>query len=92
MGWTGQNAMRQRRRLKAYLRSRRAAPCMDCGVLYPWYVMEFDHARGTKRNDVAKLAHAPVSMATLLTELAKCDLVCANCHRGRTYRRLGLAG
>lgn len=63
-------------------------PCLDCGVKYPWYVMQFDH-----REDEIKIA--PVS--TLLTlkglpaaleEIKKCDLVCSNCHAIRTWNRI----
>jgi len=62
------------------------APCMDCGKKYPPYVMDFDHRPGEEKL-------APVSrlllkgVEALLSEVAKCDLVCANCHRVRTYTR-----
>lgn len=48
--------------------------------------MDFDHRdRDTKRFAIGntKLLHISV----LLAEVAKCDLVCANCHRIRSYRR-----
>lgn len=61
------------------------AGCMDCG-LHPEYsqVLEFDH-----RPDEVKLFHISDKMTTgtvedLLAEIAKCDIVCANCHRVRT--------
>lgn len=61
------------------------AGCMDCG-LRPEYaqVLEFDH-----RPDEVKLFHISDRMASgevedLLAEIAKCDIVCANCHRIRT--------
>lgn len=64
--------------------------CMDCGLKYPPYVMDFDH-----REQFTKVAHistlvseARISMERLLNEIAKCDLVCANCHRVRTHNRL----
>lgn len=59
-------------------------PCLDCGQGFPHYVMDFDHI-GDKKAAVSRLLG--YSMETLLVEIAKCDLVCANCHRIRTYRR-----
>lgn len=59
--------------------------CMDCG-LHPVYsqVLEFDH-----RPDEIKLFHISDRMGSgtmedLIAEIAKCDIVCANCHRVRT--------
>lgn len=64
------------------------APCMDCNVQYPYYVMDLDHRDSkTKVLAVSVLANNGVSEATLREEIAKCDLVCANCHRKRTYNR-----
>lgn len=59
-------------------------PCADCGKRYPHYVMDFDHVREGKLANVSNLAKGNVD--TLLAEIAKCDVVCANCHRERTYR------
>lgn len=49
--------------------------------------MEFDHCRGTKSGNVMVMA-SKVSRAVLLQEIAKCDIVCANCHKIRTHGRL----
>lgn len=65
-------------------------PCADCGKNFPSSVMDFDHARGEKRGTISKLRlHSPEKLAA---ELAKCDLVCAVCHRLRTGRRMEEAG
>lgn len=65
-----------------------SSPCMDCGVKYPFYIMEFDHVRGDK---VSKISSWGVNngMQRLVDEIAKCDLVCSNCHMKRTYERMG---
>ena len=63
------------------------APCTDCGKKYIPYVMDFDHVRGIKTSDIAKLVNRNCSLERLREEIAKCELVCANCHRIRTYRR-----
>ena len=68
-------------RLLAYLREH---PCVDCGeddVL----VLEFDHLRD-KTHNIAYLIRCG-SWERVLEEIAKCDVVCANCHRRRTQKR-----
>jgi hypothetical protein len=59
-------------------------PCADCGLRYPPYVMDFDHVNGGKRGNIAEL-HGRLTEEALLAEIAKCEVVCANCHRIRTY-------
>lgn len=72
-------------RKKAILTALKDKPCADCGIKYPSYVMDFDHVRGEKKFFIHKsMAHA---LQVLLDEVAKCDVVCANCHRERTFRR-----
>lgn len=61
-------------------------PCMDCGVKYPYYVMDFDHRDPkTKKFNLSLVGQR--SMKSVLEEIAKCDLVCSNCHRARTHRK-----
>lgn len=64
--------------------AKRDVPCADCGIVYAPYVMDFDHIKGTKVAGIATLA-GNGARAALLRELPKCELVCANCHRERTY-------
>ena len=64
-----------------------ASPCADCGIKYPYYVMDFDHVGGDKTMNVSRLARGAGGKARLLQEISKCDLVCANCHRKRTHLR-----
>src|SRR6266700_1137161 len=66
------------------------SPCMDCGMQWPPYVMEFDHVpeRGPKLFMVnSKATSRSYSLAELREERAKCDLVCRNCHAIRTHIR-----
>lgn len=62
-------------------------PCLDCGIKYPPYVMEFDHISDNKVGSISYLMNR-VSWKEILEEIDKCELVCANCHRARTYSRL----
>jgi hypothetical protein len=62
-------------------------PCKDCGGFFHHAAMTFDHLPGsTKRGDVSTLLYSGYRQV-LLDEMAKCDLVCANCHAVRTYVR-----
>lgn len=71
----------------AWVNERKAAPCIDCGVNYPPHVMDFDHREGTeKHKPVSRLLNN--SWKRIKDEIAKCDLVCSNCHRQRTHVRL----
>jgi len=73
-------------RFRAWLNAPKDRPCADCGRQYPPYVMDFDHRdRTQKRFSVGRgWEH---SIQALLAEIAKCELVCANCHRERTFSR-----
>lgn len=61
----------------------KAKPCADCKVRYPAFVMDFDHVRGEKRAAIG--THGRFGLKALAEEIAKCDVVCANCHRIRTW-------
>jgi len=75
--------------LKEYINELKSKPCTDCGKKYPHYVMDFDHLDGfTKRANISKLIGERTNVKSILTEISKCELVCANCHRERTHNRL----
>jgi len=78
---------KQKEFLAQYLKDlKEKNPCMDCKVWYPYYMMDFDHVRGTKQANVAELVNT-LSKKRLDEEIAKCEIVCSNCHRARTYIR-----
>jgi hypothetical protein len=69
------------------LQELRAAPCADCRGRFPPCAMDFDHRDGTdKRYTVTRMV-GRAGTQRILAEVAKCDIVCANCHRRRTYVR-----
>jgi hypothetical protein len=64
-------------------------PCSDCGGTYPRQVMQWDHLPGfEKLGDISTSSRGKPREA-VLEEIAKCELVCANCHALRTFRRNG---
>lgn len=75
---------------RALLWALKSKPCVDCGIQYHPAVMDFDHVRGKKEFTIG--SHLKTfALQKLLNEIAKCDVVCANCHRARHARRLGYA-
>lgn len=62
-------------------------PCVDCGE-NDIVVLEFDHLRD-KLMDVSVLCRGGYSLGKVQLEIAKCEVVCANCHRRRTAKRAG---
>jgi hypothetical protein len=60
--------------------------CADCKKKYHWYQMDFDHVKGNKDKAVSVMVGQKVSKNRILKEIEKCELVCANCHRLRTYK------
>ena len=59
-------------------------PCSDCGETDP-VVLEFDHLRDKTLNIGAALSRR--NWNAILDEMAKCEVVCANCHRRRIALR-----
>lgn len=59
-------------------------PCVDCGESN-WVVLEFDHVRGDKWRNVCDMML--LDPALVIAEIEKCESVCANCHKIRTYTR-----
>lgn len=74
-----------RERLREHIRLTKDQPCLDCGLRFPTYVMEFDHVTGEKTGNVSDLVSNSVSLARLQREIDQCEVVCANCHRIRTF-------
>lgn len=62
--------------------------CQDCGFKTDFLaVYDFDHREPSEKEfEVSRLCRT-ASWERIEKELAKCDLVCANCHRIRTSKR-----
>jgi hypothetical protein len=60
---------------------------MDCGEKFLPFVMHFDHRDPkTKIHSISQMHSC--SLDTIKNEIAKCDIVCANCHAVRTYNQM----
>lgn len=87
------NKEKYRLRAKAYKKKMQALlseiknkPCADCGGIFHPIAMDFDHTDDNKIGNVSALVLRS-SWDKVLKEIEKCDLVCSNCHRVRTYNR-----
>jgi hypothetical protein len=96
--WYRKNADKERARIKRdkclrrtaleeFLEPLKTKPCTDCGSIYHPVAMDFDHVRGKKIRSISRIVNEGRSLKQLVLELAKCELVCANCHRVRTFLR-----
>ena len=64
-------------------------PCVDCGEK-DLMVLEFDHLpKFEKKHAIANMLYHGSSWETILKEITKCEVVCANDHRRRTQKRSG---
>jgi hypothetical protein len=84
--WSRVNTPRLQKAKRAWLDDFKRGPCLDCGKSYPPVVMDFDHVRGAKVAGVSSMLRR-CAYDAIVAEIAKCDLVCANCHRLRTFKR-----
>jgi len=75
---------------RAFINELKNRPCTDCGKIFHPCAMDFDHIGDDKVANIAKMVH--FSREKLLEEIAKCELVCANCHRVRTFERKQYTG
>lgn len=76
-----------RKEKQLFLRElKESSPCTDCQTYYPYYVMTFDHM-GTAEKSFELSQFASYGMPRILQEIAKCELVCSNCHAIRSWKR-----
>ena len=77
-----------RRELVSWYRDLKNAPCVDCGGTFHHAAMQWDHLPGLpKMREVSNMVLRGFRRQTILDEISKCALVCANCHAVRTFNR-----
>lgn len=93
------NKEKHRERTKEYIKRKRienrdyvtkikaSSPCTDCKKFFHPTAMDFDHVIGKKDYHLATLVNNSASTERIDREIAKCEIVCAICHRIRTYIR-----
>ena len=72
---------------KEYTDSCKNVPCADCGKIWPPVAMDFDHVNGGKVKTISSMVSQGYRLELIKEEIAKCEVVCACCHRIRTSKR-----
>lgn len=86
---TRERSKNSRERNKQVIREiKESSPCFDCKNFYPYYIMQFDHVGLDDKVGSINRLLTTSSITTVLNEIEKCELVCANCHAKRTWSRL----
>jgi hypothetical protein len=86
-------ALQKKRQLQDFIRWYRTLkdgkPCTDCGGVFHHAAMQWDHLPGSEKLENLGNLRGKRSRRLVLEEIAKCELVCANCHAIRTFVRHG---
>lgn len=78
-----------RKRNSEYVQDiKQSNPCLDCGGYFHYSQMDFDHIGSNKSNTISRMSNSSTSLKKIKEEIDKCELVCSNCHRLRTWNRL----
>ena len=76
-----EKADKHRKKKVAWLKKfKETLTCEMCGEACS-VCLEFHHTGDDKKIDVAQAAHNAWSVEKMLEEIAKCNVLCANCHR-----------
>lgn len=82
---TKNQARERRKKLSLFLNDLKIKTgCKDCGYNAHHVALDFDHITDNKSFNVCNAR----SIKQALKEIEKCEVVCSNCHRIRTYQRL----
>jgi len=69
-----------------FINSLKPSHCPVCGHQRESWHMDFDHISGNKRTPVTRLASSRYSINTIKKEIEKCQIICALCHRRKTFK------
>lgn len=89
-----ERAIERNKRLKQKLRENLLdylsdKKCASCGIGDP-RVLEFDHLDPkTKSFGISQALHGIINWDTILIEINKCQILCANCHKIKTSTEQG---
>ncbi len=71
--------------LRRFVNDYKSRPCADCNQVFHPVAMDFDHVRGEKSGNIATMVGGMKPFIKIWAEIEKCVVVCANCHRVRSF-------
>ena len=86
--WYEKNKTEQKQKANArrieiaawFLEYKKALACSQCGFKHP-AAIDFHHVGDDKEAGLAQMVHNAVGKKRILKEIAKCEILCSNCHR-----------
>lgn len=73
---------RQRQEARDFIRSCKDVPCERCGIKWHPAAMDFHHKDSTqKESEISTSVRKGWSIKRIRAEIAKCEIICSNCHR-----------
>ncbi|MDQ1299556.1 MAG: hypothetical protein QG636_224 [Patescibacteria group bacterium] len=93
LAYVRRNKQRVTAFIAAYKKDRSCTDCGFSGKEFP-FVLDFDHLDGglSKKFTIGSWSHSVLSIEAIEKEIEKCELVCANCHRIRTFSKKVVEG
>ena len=88
MDYFEERRRKQRKALVEWYQDLKRNPCVDCNGTFHPKAMQYDHLPGSEKIDSVSALLGRGSKRLVLEEIAKCELVCANCHAVRTDDRI----
>jgi hypothetical protein len=84
---TGTRRRDGRNRIRKFLQEYKSGKrCADCGEDYPYWMLEFDHLRD-KSFTIGRFSSKTTNLEIIKDEISKCEIVCCNCHKNRTFHK-----
>ena len=73
---------KMREQVRQYIMEQKNKPCHDCGLSFPPVCMDYHHD-GDKNFEIGASTNTTINLEKIQTEIDKCVLLCACCHRLR---------
>ena len=81
-------AKKRDKEMRDWIDEQKSVPCADCGGTFDPVCMDFDHLPGHEKfTNISEMRRRRMAWDRIKTEIAKCEVVCSNCHRLRTKLR-----
>lgn len=84
-----QRKKERRKKKKEWFRDyKKDKECVECGE-DDWRCLVFDHENPSEKEySISKMVNGGYAKETILEEIEKCEVKCANCHRKRTFKQI----